>query len=246
VYDGVPIEEIGALSRRNPQGRGSINTAQGQHTLSPTARSWRYLTSPGRAADCAWPTAISTATGKMQSTERWRRGVTNTLGALTTNERGPVKNIAILGYHGGHGHQRCNFTDDEFPVLTDCTVLSQDAGKHRVPFGKIRCTAFSDARSKRLSHIVFRCGWLDRSPPSCSGHIKTQIRCQVPQEYIVFERQKAIIETDDRKAEIPADETYDAWFLPRGPIASIEQVATAMDTRTGPSGTLRPTDEAGR
>ena len=55
-------------------------------------------------------------------------------------------------------------------------------------------------------------GWIDLHHP-CDGHIKTQIRVCLPQEYHEFEKMREIVRLVLEQTGIAADETYEARFV---------------------------------
>src|SRR5262249_1737678 len=54
-------------------------------------------------------------------------------------------------------------------------------------------------------------GWADVHH-SCDGHIKTQIRVCLPEEYHRWERMKELVDQLFAVLEIPGDETFEAHF----------------------------------
>ena len=65
-------------------------------------------------------------------------------------------------------------------------------------------------------------GWLDVHHP-CHGHIKTNVRVVLPNEYLEWESMRDIVHQVFSALSIPADETYEASFVSPDQQTGIEQ-----------------------
>jgi hypothetical protein len=76
-------------------------------------------------------------------------------------------------------------------------------------------------------HVV---GWADVHHP-CAGHIRTQVRVCLPEEYLQWETMRDLVAQLFAEVGVPADETYEAHFVAASKRSSIEQ-ATDRDGMT--------------
>lgn len=92
----------------------------------------------------------------------------------------------------------------------------------RVAFKSPSSVSFDLGRWSHSRFSFTHAGWIDVHHP-CNGHIKTQLRINIPVKYQVFDQMKSIIHLAFNALAIPLDETYEALFFASDRQTSIEE-----------------------
>jgi hypothetical protein len=100
----------------------------------------------------------------------------------------------------------------------------------RVHFRSPSSVSFDFGRRSHSQSTFSHVGWIDVHHP-CDGHIKAQLRIQVPKAYHGPEQMTSFIRQVFETLSIPSDETYEALFFCGDAAVQIEQ-ATDRDGAT--------------
>src|SRR3989339_810027 len=92
---------------------------------------------------------------------------------------------------------------------TEATILDIKASPS---FRTATSISFSLSRRSKSLCPERQVGWIDVHFP-CVGHIKTQVRVLIPEEYLEPAKMATVIKSILAIAGIPEDETYEATFV---------------------------------